>query len=396
MKKLTWFMSCLLLALVGLQVRAADIYVESTDSTFNVYTWSPSTFGEWPGEVIANIATRVKIGEKDYFKFSLNASSESGTSRCIIFNKDGAQTPNISLVDGDNYFVYPVNGDYTCYETTNPPVAITSYTVVGDAALFGSEWNTELVENDMVLQEDGSYKLVKNELMLSAGNYEYKVVGNHVWSLWEVPQQGNQTLTIEEDGQYDVTFILTLGEENVLTAMAQRVGDPQPQVYVLHYGKQENEWQDKVFVAGEDENEGKLVAADVVFEPYTEFGVKCGDVWYGGMASGGESTYWIHATWCTDIPLSAEEGVKNFIIYEGGIYTFILTVNDECKTFTVKGFNKRGDMNGDGEVDIADVNAIINMMLNKAEVNPAADLTGDSEIDIADVNMVIDIMLNKI
>lgn len=58
----------------------------------------------------------------------------------------------------------------------------------------------------------------------------------------------------------------------------------------------------------------------------------------------------------------------------------------------------QGDVTGDGQVDIADVNAIINIMLQK---NPAsdypgdADVSGDGNIDIADVNAVINIMLGK-
>ncbi len=54
-----------------------------------------------------------------------------------------------------------------------------------------------------------------------------------------------------------------------------------------------------------------------------------------------------------------------------------------------------GDVNGDGKVDIADVNAIINMMLGKATQTLAGDVTGDGNVDIADVNAVINIMLGK-
>lgn len=53
------------------------------------------------------------------------------------------------------------------------------------------------------------------------------------------------------------------------------------------------------------------------------------------------------------------------------------------------------DVTGDGQVDIADVNAVINVMLGKAEPIPAADVTGDGTVDIADVNAVINIMLGK-
>ena len=54
-----------------------------------------------------------------------------------------------------------------------------------------------------------------------------------------------------------------------------------------------------------------------------------------------------------------------------------------------------GDVTGDGQVDIADVNAVIDIMLGKAEQTAAADVTGDGQVDIADVNAVINIMLGK-
>ena len=51
-----------------------------------------------------------------------------------------------------------------------------------------------------------------------------------------------------------------------------------------------------------------------------------------------------------------------------------------------------GDVNDDGEVNIADVNAVINAILSD---NPTAafDVNGDSEVNIADVNALIDIIL---
>lgn len=52
----------------------------------------------------------------------------------------------------------------------------------------------------------------------------------------------------------------------------------------------------------------------------------------------------------------------------------------------------RGDVNGDGEVTIADVNAIINRILTGSG-SAACDVNGDDEIGIADVNVVIDIIL---
>ena len=54
----------------------------------------------------------------------------------------------------------------------------------------------------------------------------------------------------------------------------------------------------------------------------------------------------------------------------------------------------KGDVNGDGEVNIADVNALIDMIL-KGNNMPSGDVNGDGEVNIADVNAVIDIILKS-
>ena len=55
---------------------------------------------------------------------------------------------------------------------------------------------------------------------------------------------------------------------------------------------------------------------------------------------------------------------------------------------------KRGDVNGDGEVNIADVNAVISVILYGNDIfEGRADVNGDGETNIADVNEVIKIIL---
>ena len=63
--------------------------------------------------------------------------------------------------------------------------------------------------------------------------------------------------------------------------------------------------------------------------------------------------------------------------------------------FATAGAAVKGDATGDGVVDVADVNQVINIMLGKAEANAAADVTGDGSIDVADVNLIVNIMLGK-
>ncbi len=58
----------------------------------------------------------------------------------------------------------------------------------------------------------------------------------------------------------------------------------------------------------------------------------------------------------------------------------------------------RGDVNGDGKVDVTDVNIIINIMLGKDDgsaYNGRQYLTDDDRVDVSDVNAVINIMLGK-
>ena len=53
----------------------------------------------------------------------------------------------------------------------------------------------------------------------------------------------------------------------------------------------------------------------------------------------------------------------------------------------------RGDVNGDSEVNIADVNALIDAILSSDSAVPSCDVNADGEVNIADVNAVIDNIL---
>ena len=55
---------------------------------------------------------------------------------------------------------------------------------------------------------------------------------------------------------------------------------------------------------------------------------------------------------------------------------------------------KPGDVNGDGEVNIADINAIINAIMKEQNDN-ACDVNDDGEVNIGDVNAVIRIILHE-
>ncbi len=53
-----------------------------------------------------------------------------------------------------------------------------------------------------------------------------------------------------------------------------------------------------------------------------------------------------------------------------------------------------GDVNGDGEVNLADVNALVDAILS-ADVSSECDVNGDGEVNIADVSKLIDFLLDN-
>ena len=62
-------------------------------------------------------------------------------------------------------------------------------------------------------------------------------------------------------------------------------------------------------------------------------------------------------------------------------------------SFVVGAEARAGDVNGDGEVNISDVNAVIDMILSD-DTDSAGDVNSDGEVNISDVNALIDIILN--
>ena len=195
------------------------------------------------------------------------------------------------------------------------------YTIVGEVALVGVEWNPEATANDMVKQGDGSYKLVKENVVLEAKGYEYKVVADHSWEGWQIPAlgQGNQTLTISAAGTYNVTFTLS-ADLTTLSATATSVGPAPEKVYTI-VGEEALvgvDWTPEATtndMVKQSDGSYKLVKTDVqlVAKAY-EYKVVEGHVWTGWQ-----------------IPA---EGNQTLTINEAGKYTVAFTLNSALTALT--------------------------------------------------------------
>ena len=83
---------------------------------------------------------------------------------------------------------------------------------------------------------------------------------------------------------------------------------------------------------------------------------------------------------------ASQEEIKSFVHAGGGDVTVTLSLTDSTLI---------GDVNGDGEVSIGDVTALINILLTKSPASPAADVNDDGEVSIGDVTALIEILLKK-
>ena len=188
-------------------------------SKVNAYGWKE---GEaqgtpaWPGQDITTNKETEQVADFDVYSYSVVPSSYDN----IIFNNgSGTQTETFKWTDGKYYYMDAADkyAGGTAEEVEKALVDV--YTIMG-ASELGLSWDLATTGNDMTKQADGTYTLVKEGLDLATtGNYEYKVIKNHSWD-WSIPTgTENQTLKVDKDGTYTVTFTLS-ADKKKLTANA--------------------------------------------------------------------------------------------------------------------------------------------------------------------------------
>ena len=113
----------------------------------------------------------------------------------------------------------------------------------------------------------------------------------------------------------------------------------------------------------------------------------------------------------TYLPYRLIEGITNKYcdvteLEDGGTYLYRVKVvyndntesewsNMEQVTLFENTSGLRGDVNGDGEVDVRDITALIDVIMNSVTDNPRADVSEDGEIDVRDITALIDIIMNS-
>ena len=231
MRKFLTFLAAVLIGMTA--INAEDLYLRGGVNGWNAsadYKFTDNGDGTFTLDKTFDLEGSFKFADADWGKVLNFGStekatcSEQGVTISLVTNGDNISTDGkLSLTK----IVVDKNQKKATFYGTTGAASDAVYTIAGAKALMGADWSTTETANDMTDMKDGTYQLVKENVSLAAGDYEYKAVKNHTWGIWECPSSGNNKLTISEAGTYTVTFTLTPAK-STLTANAVKSGEPVP------------------------------------------------------------------------------------------------------------------------------------------------------------------------
>ena len=130
--------------------------------------------------------------------------------------KDGTESL-INQTGSDNFFVKEgANDDIHEFVPYNGE----SWTLAGDNALLGSDWDITDNTNDMRTKDNGiNFTKTKSNVTLERGTYEFRVTKNHSWDVAYPADKAY--LVIEETATYKITFTFNT-ETHQLSATATK------------------------------------------------------------------------------------------------------------------------------------------------------------------------------
>ena len=183
------FLTMVTMALMAINANAQEVCTFNPNNAFGLDSDNGTALaaGTVIGETQSIIAT---VGADDTYKPQSATFTVNGTEIAAgyVFSTED----NVSI-SSDGVAIIGEGGNIPTFDV---------WTVAGDKALFGSDWDVS--SNNMRTYNGEDYSLTKNNLTLPKGTYEYKVFKGH--STQESYPSSNAKLVIEENATYSITF----------------------------------------------------------------------------------------------------------------------------------------------------------------------------------------------
>ena len=353
-----------------------SVFLETSMSVSKVTTWiwnssSNYTGGTWPGEAMTLMGT-TSDGNRKIWKWTYSGSLTTSPTG-IIFVTDGQQTSDLTFRNHGYYIDGTWHHEVTNYTSPAPPPPIDKasgqYQGSVTVTVTASESNAVIVYTT-----DGS-----------------------------TPTASSRQAT----GQVRLTFT----DNTVLTAG------------VLYQGKVRNIVQREYIFHGFVPYTATVYIKDPTVSPnnwgsvYVYAWDNTGaitDTWPGVRVTG-TKTVMGQKFYYRTFNVNSEDYIFNVVLSQGdnehqsvdvtGInHDIYLEITSTTNKYTVRDITeqyqyKRGDINGDGMVDIEDVSRLISIVLGEqvdAQTRSRCDLDSDNLVDITDVSTLIEIVLGRI
>jgi hypothetical protein len=307
-------------------------------------------YNVWTGFFWADNWTTLELYRDGYsrapiqFASALRIYSEAWRSNFVINIKDsweeGGQIADQSaMIAGDGYMELPLTDELRArlanaghwmiqfnkeageaFNVTDIVLVVPTYTVAGSESVFGSNWNINAEENDMIFA-DSIYVWSKIRVALPVGKVEFKVVKNHSWD--EAYPKDNYVLDIDSAGIYTIVISFSPAD-SLVKAIAIKTADAVIIPTIVMHGNFSGAWEDtEEFVLSADSASASLDLE--IAEGNYEFGVKIAGNW---TSNGFEFTRENNSA-----EIVAGEGNLKLIADVAGIYTF--TWNFESNTLSI-------------------------------------------------------------
>ena len=353
-----------------------SVFLETSMSVSKVTTWiwnssSNYTGGTWPGEAMTLMGT-TSDGNRKIWKWTYGGTLTTSPTG-IIFVTDGQQTSDLTFRNHGYYIDGTWHHEVTNYTSPAPTLSIdkASGQYEGSVTVTVTASESDAI---IVYTTDGS-----------------------------TPTANSRQAT----GQVRLTFT----DNTVLTAG------------VLYQGKVRNIVQREYIFHGFVPYTATVYIKDPTVSPNNWSSVyvyawddtgAITDTWPGVRVTG-TKTVMGQKFYYRTFNVNSEDYIFNVVLSQGdnehqsvdvtGIsHDIYLEITSTTNKYTVRDITeqyqyKRGDINGDGMVDIEDVSRLISIVLGEqvdAQTRSRCDLDSDNLVDITDVSTLIEIVLGRI
>ena len=204
---------------------------------------------------------------------------------------EGSKSYKFTGSGSEYVFIYNPFANKFKIEGNYVPIEITTYTVAGEPeSVFGTLWDPNNSDNDMVQTENGLWELDKYNCALGAGSeLQFKVVGNRDWGFaW--PDE-NRTVTVDQSGIYNLRFTfdpnttfcgvqasLVSGPPSPITGDLFMLGEVNGNTWGPNIGLQMDTEDQNIYTASFTVN-GENVGEDGIGYSYFAFTTMLGETW---------------------------------------------------------------------------------------------------------------------